>query len=339
MRIDEFPGARKTMKSFTLCAIVLISGLAAAQDFPRYEVSGGYSYGGSVQDFSLVNRLSPKGWNGTFAANMKRWMGVEFDAGGQYLSESVVVAGAPYLVNNGFYSFLAGPRLAFRRDRVTPFVHGLVGIHRSLDYAQATFPAPGTVLVPYQNAFGTAAGGGVDIAITRRVSLRTQADYLITRVGTGPTVGYENRFRALAGIVFSFGSTDGYRSRNEPSLAPTPDESSRSYRSVRAVPMQPTEPKKESHSKRRRKSSEEADIAPEPAGPMLTSPTASNVAQVPRPAPVQQTAAVQNQAVVPGQIVRGETVVRPPSPSSQQGESLGEVARRYRAQKKQSKPE
>ena len=324
------------MKSFTLCAIVLISGLAAAQDFPRYEVSGGYSYGGSVQDFSLVNRLSPKGWNGTFAANMKRWMGVEVDAGGQYLSESIMLGGIPYTVNNGFYSFLAGPRLAFRRDRVTPFVHGLVGIHRSLDYAQATFPTPGAVMVPYQNAFGTAAGGGVDIAITRRVALRTQADYLITRVGSGPTVGYENRFRALAGIVFSFGSTDGYRSRKEPSIAPAPDESSRSYRSVRAVPMQPTE---EPRSKRRRKSQEEVATESQPATPILTSPTASSVAQVPRPAPVQQATAVQNQTVVAGQVVRGETVVRPPAPSSQQQESLGEVARRYRAQKKQSKPE
>jgi len=336
MRIDESPGARKTMKSFTLCAIVLISGLAAAQDFPRYEVSGGYSYGGSVQDFSVVNRLSPKGWNGTFAANMKRWMGVEVDAGGQYLNESILLGGVPYTVNNGFYSFLAGPRLAFRRDRVTPFVHGLVGIHRSLDYSQATYPTAGGVLIPYQNAFGTAAGGGVDIAITRRVALRTQADYLITRVGSGPVVGYENRFRALAGIVFSFGSTDGYRSRKEPSLAPVPDDSSRSYRSVRAVPMQPTEPAKERHSKRRRKS-EEAALEPEPTGPMLTTPTASNTGRV--PAPVQQAAAVQNQAVAPGQVVRGEAVVRPPSPSSQQEESLGEIARRYRAQKKQSKPE
>lgn len=310
------------MKFSTLILVLLIACVSAAQDFPRYELSAGYSYG-SPDDlsFTSANRFSPQGWNGSFATNLNRWMAVEVDGGGQYINKSVLFAGVPYSLNSGFYAFHAGPRFAYRGEKVTPFVHTLFGIHRTLSYAQATFPAPGEVLVPYENAFGTAAGVGVDVTLTRRLALRTQGDYFLTRLSTGSYTalnGYENRFRIVGGIVFNFGSTDRYRARR--SRRPHVD----------ALVSQPKPPAN-------------ADIPPVqtvttqpvPAVPSTPAqkPVAAYVAPAPRPAqpavPIQTTGRV---VAAPAQNLNSQLADRP-KPAAQE-ESLGEIARRYREQKR-----
>lgn len=192
------------MKPMRLAVLLLVSSLCFAQEFSRYEVSGGISYGGI--DTSDVK--TPKGFAGSFATNVNRWLSMETSVGAQLQTQSVVLSGSTTTLNTGFYSFLSGPRLSYRRGRVTPFAHGLFGWARSLDYTKATYNATNlTFTVPYGNQLGAAAGGGTDYWITPHIALRTQGDYFLTQ--PDGTFGFHmtNNFRIVGGIVFSFGST------------------------------------------------------------------------------------------------------------------------------------
>ncbi|HEX7962490.1 MAG TPA: hypothetical protein VF493_21435 [Terriglobales bacterium] len=192
------------MKSLILAVLLLVSSLSFAQDFSRYELSGGISYGG----IDTSDLKTPRGFAGSFATNMNRWFSMETSVGAQFLTQSVVLSGTTTSLNTGFYSFLSGPRLSYRRGRVTPFAHGLVGWARSLDYTKTTYNATNlTFTVPYGNQLGAAAGGGMDYWITPRIALRTQGDYFLTQ--PDGTLGFHmtNNFRIVGGIVFTFGST------------------------------------------------------------------------------------------------------------------------------------
>lgn len=54
---------------------------AAAQDFPRAEIFGGYSYG-NFQVLSSRGNLN--GWNAAATVNIFRWFGLTTDFGGFY---------------------------------------------------------------------------------------------------------------------------------------------------------------------------------------------------------------------------------------------------------------
>src|SRR5262249_5958226 len=164
----------------------------------------GVSYGGI--DTSDVR--TPKGFAGSFATNVNRWLSMETSVGAQFDTQTAVLSGSTVSLNTGFYSFLSGPRISYRRGRVAPFAHGLFGWARSLDYAKATYNATNlTFNVPYGNSLGAAAGGGVDYWITRRIALRTQGDYFLTQPDGSFGFHLTNNFRIVGGIVFSFGST------------------------------------------------------------------------------------------------------------------------------------
>lgn len=207
------------MKSLRLAVLLLLSSLCFAQEFSRYELSGGVSYGGI--DTSDVK--SPKGFAGSFATNMNRWFSMETSVGAQFQTQSVVLSGSTTSLNTGFYSFLSGPRLSYRRGRVTPFAHGLFGWARSLDYTKSTFnPTNLTFTVPYGNQLGAAAGGGMDYWITPHIALRSQGDYFLTQ--PDGTFGFHmtNNFRIVGGIVFTFGSTSTMTARmSRPRVRPT----------------------------------------------------------------------------------------------------------------------
>ena len=206
------------MKSMRLAVLLLVSSLCFAQEFSRYEVSGGVSYGGI--DTSDVK--SPKGFAGSFATNVNRWLSMETSVGAQLQTQSVVLSGSTTSLNTGFYSFLSGPRLSYRRGRVTPFAHGLFGWARSLDYTKATYNASNlTFTVPYGNQLGAAAGGGMDYWVTPHIAVRTQGDYFLTQ--PDGTFGFHmtNNFRIVGGIVFSFGSTPTMTASMKPHTHPS----------------------------------------------------------------------------------------------------------------------
>ena len=95
-------------------------------------------------------------------------------------------------------SYLFGPRLSWPVHRFTPFVQGLMGGVHGFD---ATFPNPNNS-TNGSDAFALAAGGGLNISLSRYLALRPlQADYFLTTLPNN-AANRQNSFRLGAGIVF-----------------------------------------------------------------------------------------------------------------------------------------
>jgi hypothetical protein len=190
----------KSMYLRRLLSVLLISAAAVCSPSllsaqtddpaPKVEVFGGYSWyrsGGTIDSKSVPS--FEKGWAGQFAYNLNRWGGFVVEANGHY---------------NGGYgntlSFAAGPQFKWRTDHFTPFVETFVGV-------QHISPK----LYPDQYAAEFLVGGGLDIKLTQRFSVRpVQFDYVNTSYTklSSPGLGNPlNGARLQAGFVFSFAPT------------------------------------------------------------------------------------------------------------------------------------
>ena len=191
--------------------LVLLAPLAAMaqSDNSKVEVFGGYAYfraNPSAFD-EIYEWNNMHGWNASVTGYLTSWLGVEGDFGGYYGSPSVYGYDIP-LVDVSYYTFMAGPKLAYRKGAVTPFGHFLIGGARgSFKVGVGSW---GTTLSD-DTALATAVGGGIDIKLNKRVSIRAiQADYLMTRfrpISDFPFSGVDerqNNFRLSSGIVVRF---------------------------------------------------------------------------------------------------------------------------------------
>jgi outer membrane protein OmpA-like peptidoglycan-associated protein len=161
---------------------------------PRFEVAGGYSYV-SFDPGSPFDSFSNHGGSGSFTYNASRYLGLTAELSGYSFSRDVSGAN----VQGSWDTWLFGPRLNMRRDYFVPFVEFLVG--GSNAGAQVTG-------ANNQSAFALAAGGGVDVVLSKYIAWRfAQIDYLMTNF-SGPSVGgsaRQNNFRVGTGIVLRFG--------------------------------------------------------------------------------------------------------------------------------------
>jgi Outer membrane protein beta-barrel domain len=149
---------RKTLSA--LCLVFFASLTAMAQEVPKAEVFGGYSWAGG----------NFHGWNASVTGNVTKRFGIVADFSGHYGSE---IDGA-LLVKEDAHSFLFGPRFTFRRKRVSPFVYALFGVTRF--HASAT--VSGQRFSDVDTGFSSAVGGGMDIKLNDRVAIRAfQLDY------------------------------------------------------------------------------------------------------------------------------------------------------------------
>jgi opacity protein-like surface antigen len=178
------------MRSLLMVGALLfaVAGSAMAQDYPKGEVAGNYTYirinpGGGVPHFDC------HGGGGSAAYSLNHYLGVVGEFSG------CKVTGLPSGVSGHTFTYLFGPRLTYRAyGRLEPFGEALFGgAHASLS---------GGGITASDNAFAMALGGGADYKWKPSVAIRfIQADYLYTRSnGTS-----ENDFRLQAGIVFRFG--------------------------------------------------------------------------------------------------------------------------------------
>ena len=163
---------------------------AMAQDNPKGEVAGNYTYVNIDTNGSSLGRLNCHGGGGSAAWNATSYLGVVGEFSG------CKVTGLPSGASAYTVSYLFGPRLTYRASgNFEPFGEALFGGVR-LSGAGAS-----------QNAFAFAIGGGADYKFSRSVAIRlAQFDYLYTKFneGTGAPQ-HQNNFRVQAGIVFRFG--------------------------------------------------------------------------------------------------------------------------------------
>lgn len=203
-----------------LACAAAFSSLAKAQDTPRVELFGGYSYlnfdasaaNNALNQAGLQgigNRLSLNGWEASANVNFSRWLGVEGDLSGHYRGTCASVSG----LTCSNFSFMGGPRFTFRDGKIVAFAHGLFGgdkLSLSINSGALGIAGVSNLTASVSNtSFALATGGGVDYAVTNRVSIRfAQFDYFLTRhLNDIPGVPAQNNYRVSAGIVFSFGGT------------------------------------------------------------------------------------------------------------------------------------
>lgn len=162
--------------------------------YPRVEVSGGYSY--ALTDmFNSGNRAGLTGWNASLGLNAAKWMGFVFEGSGLYGDSKIPIAApAPFPLCPPFcpagtdlfsvrtrnYNYLFGAQFPYRKwARLTPFGEALFG-HSGIR-GQAADRSSGLVTTEVGSGLGLMGGGGVDYAISPRLALRVKADYLQTR--------------------------------------------------------------------------------------------------------------------------------------------------------------
>ncbi len=347
-------GSKATMKFLAISILLLASGTLLAQDYPRYELSAGYSYG-SVDTQGYGTQRSAQGWSGSVAANLRRWVGIEGEISSQFQTFDFALQGNNLQVDSRYYSFLGGPRFAYRTGKATPFFHGLFGLNRSLDYGSTAIdPLTGEMVTPYANGLATAVGGGFDYAISRKWAFRSQADYFFTKQAStlSPTA---NNFRVLAAIVFTFGQRESEVARKSSksvqvakstaTVAPNPDVATMENKqpgSSSAV----TESASVSETQQTPNAAPALAVAEAPSVPSstLTTGAPNHALQAAVQAPKPETASATKTEGAPTPQVASSpyagpntVVISQSTPqwqaSPKQEESLGDVARRYRQKK------
>jgi opacity protein-like surface antigen len=200
------------MRKFVIfVTIVLLPLVLVAQESPKTEVFGGYSY--------LRNSgNSFNGWEGQGTLNFNRYLGVTVDVSGHYRNAVAFtpVTGVSLTATQRLYNFLFGPTLTARFGKHAAFGHALFGAAHSSLSAGVSVPIIGGISTNVNSgtAFAMALGGGIDIGLTHRFAIRAaQLDYLYTNFNaldalagglSSGTSGHQNSFRYSGGGVIRF---------------------------------------------------------------------------------------------------------------------------------------
>lgn len=159
---------------FAITFVLATSFSTLAQDPPENEVVAGYTY---LRGDELKANLN--GFNFSYTRYLNDNFGVTSEIGANFDSG----------INT--FTYLIGPQIAANRGgRVSPFAHILVGGGRVSieDFGSS-------------NGFAVALGGGVDVKLNDKVSIRPiQIDYLPIRFNGGTI----HNGRVGAGINFRF---------------------------------------------------------------------------------------------------------------------------------------
>jgi len=190
-------------------SFVLAQDQTTSTEYKKVEVFGGYSANnltsGNPENFEDPNSNSTptyRGWNASAVYNFNRFIGVKADVAGFYRKSSEINEPntVPFRVSSSLYTFMAGIQLKDNKKtkRFSPFLQAMVGGARSetkIDLSQFNLPG----LKETNTGFSMAIGGGLDIKVTKRFSIRAiQADYNPTFIGGNN----QNNVRLGFGIVF-----------------------------------------------------------------------------------------------------------------------------------------
>lgn len=176
------------MKKFIpLLFLLLITATPALaqqiDEYPRLEGFIGYSY---LYADLIVDHDSAHGFAASLSGNLHRNFGITGDVTGHW--------GTFTGVDFQNYTFLTGPRVTGRFERVTPYAHTLVGFANTRTLGDS------------DNNFAWVGGGGLDVNATKEVAIRVaQLDYLFIRASAGNLSGNSHSFRLSSGIVIRWG--------------------------------------------------------------------------------------------------------------------------------------
>jgi opacity protein-like surface antigen len=184
-------------QALSACASVLaialgLASLASAQEVstPKYEIGANYSFL-HVNSANYDYQRNGNGGSGYFEYNLNRTVGLVGDFGGY--------ANTRAGINDRLLTYMFGPRFNWRHERLTPYAQFLFG---------GAYVWSGPAYNHTQNAFATAAGGGVDYRLTERIAIKPiQVEYVMTQIDSASGFGsHQNDLRYSAGVVFRLGS-------------------------------------------------------------------------------------------------------------------------------------
>lgn len=226
------------IRVYASCVCLLFaSSFVAAQDYSKVELFGGYSYlhvdtqgidSSSLNAYctAIIGGTCPAafqvrpGFNGFEVSgqfNFNRWLGVKGDFAGHYgnLLSATFLSMPPLPTfkistpDEHIYDYLVGPVVTHRARRYSVFAHALFGGEHVGYGSFALPPGPFPIALPTgpqsSNWFAAVTGGGLDIPVTRRLSIRAaQFDYQFVNASANGH-SHQNDFRVSTGIVFGFG--------------------------------------------------------------------------------------------------------------------------------------
>ncbi len=212
------------MKKVLFALVVVCFGSALfAQDTPKAEVTLDYSFvHANPQNNNYLGTFNLNGGGGSIAYYFSKYVGIlgEFQGYGSYTRTASIPPG-PYCdsesncvvtASGNLFTYNVGPIFKVRMHHFEPFAEALFGGAHSNFYGNLYKDCgPAGCIVasksPSNNAFDFIIGGGIDIPINERFSIRpVEFDYLLTRFGNAFTGGNNNQsnFRYQAGVVIKF---------------------------------------------------------------------------------------------------------------------------------------
>lgn len=170
--------AARVLLAVLFCAV--LTSPAAGADDDRLQMAGAYA---RLQQYG--HDAGSNGWLAAVNAPADRsWMWVGEVSGTYHDGKSV-------------HAFLGGARWADTHKRVTLFAQGLAGLSRVSDgYSANQLPLTGFTVQP---------GGGIDVTMTDRASLRVQFDYRLI-FGRFDERDLARNSRFAFGIAYRFGA-------------------------------------------------------------------------------------------------------------------------------------
>ncbi len=220
-----------TMRQLYVCAIFVIllassRSLAQSQpgQFPKLEFFGGYLDSGEFpyNEFKFTGFSVPgdfgthHGLELSVIRDLNRRLGIKGDFSAHFQSNTFpvnVCLQTPCVpvpqsaeLNPKLFNFLVGPEVKFGnpRWRFAPFTHALFGIA----HTTASFKTSGSAFMSSQTTaetgFAMAFGGGLDVRMSRRFSLRTSVDFNPKWVGRDDNAArqVQNDLRLAVGVLF-----------------------------------------------------------------------------------------------------------------------------------------
>jgi peptidoglycan-associated lipoprotein len=183
---------------FVLGVSLVFGAIASAEEIavPKYEVGLNYSWL-HVNSANNDYQRTGSGGSGYFEYNLNKTVGLVGDFGGYVNTRKGI--------NDKALTYLFGPRFNWRHSRWNPYAQFLFG------GAYAWSGPNGSSNT--QNAFATAAGGGLDYNLNHRISIKPiQVEYVMTQFDSASLGGsnkgfggHQNDIRYSAGVVFKFG--------------------------------------------------------------------------------------------------------------------------------------
>jgi len=173
--------------------------LANAQDLPKGNVYGGYSFLSAPGSPPLSGRNTFNGWDGSVELKLVPGIGAVADFGGSYGTVQIETACpgngngcGPVGLNTRLYTYVFGPRFSAPLGKFRPFAQILFGGAHSSGSNEG--------FTTSNDASAIAVGGGLDYRLIKGIAWRAQFDDLVTKAISSA----QNNLRFSTGIVLRF---------------------------------------------------------------------------------------------------------------------------------------